>query len=233
MIGFLNHPNFGWGVRAEEMLMVEELRFFEVFNGHPSVRNYGDGLHASTERVWDITLALRLGKHRLPIVYGLATDDAHGYHEWGVGKVNPGRGWVMVKAAHLTPEALVRGIEAGDFYATTGVILDEVVRSGAEYRLAIRAEPGVTYRTQFVATMADARLDAEPRLDKDGKILPVTNTYPADIGKVVAESTDLHPAYTLTGKELYVRAKVTSSRPHPNPYAKGDVEVAWTQPVVP
>ena len=41
------------------------------------------------------------------------------------------------------------------------------------------------------------------------------------------------PTYTLTGKEMYVRAKVTSSKPHPNPYAKGDVEVAWTQPVVP
>jgi hypothetical protein len=37
----------------------------------------------------------------------------------------------------------------------------------------------------------------------------------------------------LTGKELYVRAKVISSRPHPNPYQKGDMEAAWVQPVVP
>src|SRR5258708_21614647 len=35
----LNHPNFGWGLRAEDML-ADELRFFEIFNGHPSVRNY-------------------------------------------------------------------------------------------------------------------------------------------------------------------------------------------------
>ena len=47
MIAFLNHPNFGWGVRAEEMLLAEELKFFEVFNGHPGVRNYGDPQHAS------------------------------------------------------------------------------------------------------------------------------------------------------------------------------------------
>jgi hypothetical protein len=105
MIAFLNHPNFGWGVRAEEMLLAEELKFFEVFNGHPGVRNYGDGQHASTERVWDITLALRLGKHNLPIVYGLATDDSHGYHEYGVGKVNPGRGWVLVRAPFLTADS--------------------------------------------------------------------------------------------------------------------------------
>jgi hypothetical protein len=233
MLAFLNHPNFGWGVRAEEMLLAPDLRYFEVFNGHPGVRNYGDATHASTERVWDITNALRLGKHGLPLVHGLATDDAHGYHEYGVGKVNPGRGWVMAKAPHLTAEAVVKAIDAGDFYSTTGVLLDEVVRDGDTFRLSIRSEPGVTYRTQFVATMKGANLDAGPVLDKDGKPLPVTMEYSPEIGKVVAESTDAKPAYRLTGKELYVRAKVTSSKPHPNPYAKGDVEVAWTQPVVP
>ncbi|WP_439627260.1 hypothetical protein [Gemmata sp.] len=233
MIAFLNHPNFGWGVRAEEMLTVPELGYFEVFNGHPGVRNYGDATHASCERVWDVTNALRLGKHGLGVVYGLATDDAHGYHEFGVGKVNPGRGWVMVKSPHLTGEGVVKGIEAGDFYATTGVVLDEVTRDGNALRLAIRAEPGVTYKTQFVATMTDAKFGAAPKLDKDGKPLAVTSDYSPEIGKVVAESNELRPSYTLTGKELYVRAKVTSSKPHPNPYEKGDVEVAWTQPVQP
>ena len=234
MVAFLNHPNFGWGVRGEELLMVPELRYFEVFNGHPGVRNYGDADHAGTERVWDITLALRLGKHDLPIVYGMATDDAHGYHETGLGKVNPGRGWVMVKAPHLTPEAVVMGIEAGDFYGSTGVLFDDIAADGKHLKLTIRTQPGVTYKTEFVATMRGASLDPlPPTLGKDGKPLDVTRTYSADIGKVVATSTDATPSYTFTGNELYVRAKVTSSKPHPNPYAKGDTEVAWTQPVVP
>jgi hypothetical protein len=233
MIAFLNHPNFGWGVRAEEMMLVDGLKYFEVFNGHPGVKNYGDDTHASTERVWDISLALRLGKHGLGVVYGMATDDSHVYHEWGLGKTNPGRGWVMVKASHLTPESLVKAIDAGDFYASSGVVLDEVVRAGDEYRLAIRTEPGVGYKTEFVATLKDANLDSSARLDKDGKELPVTRAYGPDVGKVVATSTDPRPSYRLTGKELYVRAKVTSTKPHPNPYAKGDVEIAWTQPVVP
>jgi hypothetical protein len=56
---------------------------------------------------WYKLLALRLGKHRLPIVYGMATDDAHGYHAYGVGKVNLGRGFIMVKAPYLTAEAIV------------------------------------------------------------------------------------------------------------------------------
>jgi hypothetical protein len=233
MIAFLNHPNFGWGVRAEEMLLAEELRFFEVFNGHPSVRNYGDELHTACERVWDITLALRLSKHGLSVVYGMATDDAHGYHAFGLGKVNPGRGWVMVKSPHLSAEGLLHGLEAGDFYATTGVVFDEIKREGSELRLAIRAERGVEYKTQFIATLKGTSLDAKPKLDKDGRELPVTAEYSPEIGKVIVESTSTNPHYTFTGKELYVRAKVTSSKPHPNPYAKGDVEVAWTQPMLP
>lgn len=148
-------------------------------------------------------------------------------------KVNPGRGWVMVKTPHPTAEAIVRGIDAGDFYASTGVTLDGVTREGNELRLAIHAEPGLTYKTQFVATMRDAKLESTPQLDKVGNELPVTRVYSPDIGKVVAEVPGLTPSYKLSGKELYVWAKVISSKPHPNPYAKGDVEVAWTQPVVP
>lgn len=234
-VAFLNHPNFGWGVRAEEILLAEELRFFEVFNGHPGVRNYGDAAHASCERIWDIALALRLGKHKLPVLYGLATDDSHGYHEYGIGKVNPGRGWVMVKAPFLTPDAVVGALDAGDFYASTGVLLNEIARDAKQLKLAIRAEPGVTYKTEFVATMKDTDLTGKPKMltDKDGKETPVTGEYSADIGKVVSTSTGANPSYTFTGNELYVRAKVTSTKAHPNPYAKGDVEVAWVQPVVP
>jgi hypothetical protein len=233
MLAFANHPNFKWGVRAEDLAGVDELGFFEVFNGHPSVGNYGDEVHASCERVWDVVLALRLGKYRLPVVYGLATDDAHGYHAFAEGKANPGRGWVMVRAPYLSAEAIVRSLEEGRFYASTGVTLRDFGRTGDEVTLAIRAEKGVTYRTQFIATMRGTSLAAEPRLDKDGKPLHVTGKYSDEVGKVVAESDSPEPRYRLTGKELYVRAKVTSSKPHPNPFRKGDVEVAWTQPVVP
>ncbi len=231
-VAFLNHPNFGWGVKAEDML-TEELKYFEIYNGHPGVRNYGDDTHVSTERMWDILLALRLGKHGLPIVFGMATDDAHGYHAYGVGKTNPGRGWIMVKAPYLTAEAMVRGIEAGDYYCSTGVVLKDVRRNGKELSLAIQGEKDVKYKTQFIVTLKDAKLTSEARFDKDSKPLDVTRNYSADVGKVVAESELLEPSYRLTGKELYVRAKVISTRPHPNPYQKGDMEVAWTQPATP
>jgi len=228
----LNHPNFGWGINAEDMLC-EELRFFEVFNGHPSVRNYGDKTHASVERMWDIILATRLAKLRLPIVYGLATDDAHSYHTMAVGKSNPGRGWIMVKAPYLSAEAIVRAMEAGDFYLSSGVTLKDIRRSGTKLTIAIQPEQGVKYKIQFIATMQGASVDSTPVKDDKGEPLNVTRIYSPEMGKIVAESDGLESSYTLTGKELYVRAKVTSTRLHPNPYQKSDVEVAWTQPMMP
>lgn len=222
-----------WLGRAEDIARVADTRFLEVFNAHPSVRNYGDAIHPSCERIWDIVLALRLGKLHLPVVYGLATDDAHGYHAFGVGKVNPGRGWLMIQAPHLSGEAIVRALEAGQFYATTGVTLRDVRRDGDRLLLSIQAEAGVTYRTQFIATMRDAALTSEPRRDRDGRTLPVSRVYSAEVGKVVAKTDALEPAYRLTGQELYVRAKVISTRLHPNPFQKGGVEVAWTQPILP
>ena len=231
MLAFVNHPNYGWALRAEDLAAAEELRFFEVYNGHPGVRNYGDDIHPGTERMWDIVLALRLGKLGLPPVFGLATDDAHGYHAFGEGKVNPGRGWVMVRAPYLSAEAVVRGLDEGRFYASTGVTLRDFGRAGDEVTVSVRPDEGVTYRTQFVATLRGTPLDAAPRQDPDGK--PVTGAYGPGVGKVVAEVQGTEAKYRLTGKELYVRAKVISSKPHPNPFQKGDVEVAWTQPVVP
>jgi len=50
MFPHINHPNFGWGITAEELAQVRGERFFEVYNGHPGVRNYGDEAHASVER---------------------------------------------------------------------------------------------------------------------------------------------------------------------------------------
>ncbi len=35
----------------------------------------------------------------------------------------------------------------------------------------------------------------------------------------------------LTGKELYIRAAITSSKPHPNASYPNQTEMAWTQPV--
>jgi hypothetical protein len=227
ILTFLNHPNFGWGVTADDMLAADELRFFEVYNGHPGVKNDGDATRPNTERIWDIQLAVRLGKRRQGVFYGLATDDSHNYHKLAVGQSNPFRGWVMVQAPHLTAEAVVGALEEGRFYSSSGVELEELTATKEELRLKVKATPGVKYRTQFIATMKDASLESKPG-EKDAP-----RVYGEDVGKVVAEAEGPEASYKLTGKEWYVRARVVSTRPHPNPFKKGDVEMAWTQPVVP
>ena len=52
----------------------------------------------------------------------LATDDAHDYAPDGSGKYPAGGGWIMVDAPR-DPVAILAAIEAGRFYASTGVAL--------------------------------------------------------------------------------------------------------------
>ena len=76
-------------------------------------------------------------------------------------------------------------ISQGDFYASTGVELDDVAMEGSRLSLVIRPAPGVGYKTRFVG----------------------------DGGKLLAESKSLNPSFDLKsdGSLSYVRAKVISS----------------------
>jgi hypothetical protein len=233
MFPHINHPNFGWAITAEELMRLEGERFFEIYNGHPDVKNLGDDSHAGTERVWDILLAWRIGVLGLPAMLGLAVDDSHHYLDFAIPKSNPGRGWVMVRATNLTPESIVGALEAGDFYATTGVVLNDVRRDGDLLRVSIAAEDGVTYRTEFIGTRRGFDRANEPIRNAAGDRLRVTHRYSADIGKVLAEVTGTSPEFKLGGDELYVRAKITSSKPKTNPNRGGETEAAWVQPFLP
>ena len=233
MILHLNHPNFGWGVTAEELMHVKGERFFEVFNGHPSVRDRGDKLHASTERMWDIILTRRLAELKLGILYGLATDDAHNYHGIAPNRSNTGRGWVMVRAKQLDAKVLIAALEAGDFYASTGVSLKTLNRSPEKISLTIDPQPGVEYTTQFIGTRAGYDAKQEPYKLASGAKLRVTHQYSDDIGAVLATVKGPRATYALKGDEIYVRAKVTSTARVKNPRGYPEWQSAWVQPIRP
>ena len=148
-----------------------------MFNGHPATNVYGGPGKFSTEEIWDGVLSA--GK----VVFGVATDDSHNYHDFTPAKSNPGRGWVAVRAQELTRDAIVAGLEMGDFYASTGVNLSDLVASPERVRLEIDPGPYQLYSTRFVG--------------KGGELL-------ADVAGVSAE-------YEPSGDEGYVRAVVTSS----------------------
>lgn len=239
MLAHLNHPNFHFAVTAEDFFELEHDAgdgFFEMYNGHAGVHNNGDAERVSAERLWDIVLANRLGVHGRSVIYGVATDDAHEYNSWGVGFTNPGRGWIMVRSAHLTPNAITAALRHGDFYNSTGVELRELRMDDGGIDLTVNEETGVDYTVEFVGTRRGVELDpvAGPIVPEGDPAEPprAFYRYGDAIGEVFARVEGPHAHYRVRGDELYVRARIISSRQHPNPFAVGDVEMAWTQPLV-
>lgn len=232
MFPHINHPNFGWALTAEEMMQLENERFFEVYNGHPMVHNEGDAKRAGTERIWDILLTERLAELGKPAFFGLGTDDSHNYHNEPKKLSHTGRGWVMVRAKTLATEDLIAAMEAGDFYASSGVTLRDVQRGKKSLSVEIETEPGVTYTTEFIGTRKGYDRKSQPVTDESGTTMRTTRQYSADIGKVLAKVEGASASYKLKGDEIYVRARITSSKLKADPYREGEVEVAWTQPLV-
>jgi hypothetical protein len=212
-LAHLNHPNFQWGVSWEDVAAVPEARFFEVSNGHPATNDLGDAAHPSTERLWDLVLARRLTELDLGLVYGLATDDGHNYHELGPERANPGRGWIVVRARDLSPDALLEAMRRGDFHASSGVEIDDVRTDVSAYVVSPRARAGEVLVTRFLGLRATPQGFGEP-----GELLLETAQQPA--------------RYVFAGDEVYVRAVVSSSLAHPRARAQEERQQAWLQPVL-
>lgn len=235
MVAHIDHPNWGDGVTTEELIAAAPGRYFEVYNGHGGVRNWGSESrhYPSTDRHWDIVLAMQLKDGPEKPLYGFGTDDTHAYFEQRIGLANAGRGWTMVLAEALDADSIVRAMQQGHFYASSGVSLKAINANKKQYRVEVNAEPGVTYTTQFIGTMKGFDPTSQPILDADGKpIARASHRYSEDIGQVLLETTDNPATYTLTGNELYVRAKIVSSKEQENPFAKDDLESAWAPPFV-
>ena len=217
----LNHPNFRWGVSAEDLAAVVEEKYFEVFNGHPGVNQLGDEKHISIEKLYDVVNTIRLAQLDAEPVRGLGTDDAHHYHVPGMKRSTAGRGWVMVRAKALAPEAIIAAMKAGDFYASSGVTLKDVRydATSRKIEIEIEADGDATYTTQFIGT---------PKGFADGGKTPLDSDK---VGIAFATVEGTTPSYTLTGEELYVRALITSSKPPKNPVWETQRQQAWTQPV--
>ena len=226
----LNHPNFGYAVTAEDLAAVVQERFFEVYNGHPAVGHLGDDDHPSVERLWDIANTIRIGKLNAPPLFGLATDDSHSYH--GKPGAHVGRGWVMVRARFLTPEHLIRALQAGDFYSSSGVLLSSIEFSKSERTLtvAVQARPGEDYTIEFRGTRTN--YDDSTATRTADRATRLSKKYTSDIGAIFQTSSGNSATYRFRGDELFVRAVVTSSARLADPTFQGQLQQAWTQPVM-
>ncbi len=177
-IAQINHPNFGWALTAEHLIKLQNYTLLEIYNGHPLVNNLGGGGVPSAEEVWDIVLSS--GK----VVYGVADDDSHYFKRIGDPSApTPGKGWIWVRAADLTPAAVIDALKRGDFYASTGVELSDVRYDGRTLTVAVKDERASKYRIQFIGSG----------------------------GRVLEEAIASPATYAIKGNEGYVRTKIIES----------------------
>ncbi len=174
----INHPNFRWAFGIPELLQVRNDRLLEIWNGHPLVHNEGGGDKPGLEEIWDALLTA--GKR----IYGIAVDDAHHFQgEFAPDRANPGRGWIAVRAARLDADEIMRNLEDGLFYASTGVELEDVIITQNRMEIRIRTQGDFRYTTTFIG--------------ENGQVLLRTGANPA--------------TYTLASPTSYVRARVDDS----------------------
>ena len=175
----LNHPNFGWALSAAEIKPLKGLRLMEIYNGHPMVNNFGGGPgFPSAEAIWDEVLTAGM------TIYAIGDDDVHQLHSKGEAiEALPGQSWIYVRAAELTPSAILTAIDNGNFYASTGVELADYKGDRNEVSIKIKATNFSKYRIQFIGSG----------------------------GKVLQESSEPNAVYKVKGNEGYVRVKVLES----------------------
>ncbi len=179
-VPLINHPNFRWAFTASEMLPLKGAVLLEIASGYPTMNHAGDGRLPATEEMWDQLLSAGMG------IFGVSVDDAHNFRrEFTIDRSNPGRGWVVVRAPTLTRENILAALINGDFYASSGVELKNVVSTSDSLTVEIKtsAASQTRYRVIFIGS--------------GGRVLAVSNENPA--------------RYKFSGNEGYVRARVEDS----------------------
>jgi hypothetical protein len=176
----INHPNFIWSVRLQDLVALPDSVLLEISNMHTGVNNAGDDKSPSTEALWDSLLT------RGKTIFGVADDDAHSFRPQDADAYDmtrPGRGWIVVRADTLTADAILGGIRRGDFYASTGVMLDSLTIDPTEVRVVMKEAEERHFVTEFIGSR----------------------------GRVLARVRGAQASYRIKGNEGYVRARITDS----------------------
>ena len=137
-IPLVNHPNFGWAFGTEELLELRGVTLLEIASGHPYVNVQGP---PAVEAMWDELLTA--GRR----VWGVAVDDSHHLKRpWDKDVALPGKAWVVVRAEAADAKSILGALERGEFYASTGVELEEVAPASVK----VKEKNGARYRIQFI-----------------------------------------------------------------------------------
>lgn len=184
-IAQVNHPNFRWSVRLDDLEALPDSTLLEIWNAHTGVNNLG-GVDAagrvapSAEALWDSLLT------RGKTIFAVADDDSHSFRASDADSyalTRPGRAWIMARADTLTEPAILGAIRRGDFYASTGVTLSELTITDSAITLAVSPVYDARYTTEFIGSG----------------------------GRVLATNHGQRASYAFRGDEGYVRARVSDS----------------------
>ena len=117
-LAIIHNPNWAWGGKFNKLSKLKNYHGMEIFN---AVLKSLVGSPFATEK-WDYLLSL--GNR----VWGFAVDDMHRFgKKWYESAIRLiGQGWIMVKANNLEKEEIMNSIKQGNFYSTTGVIIEDM-----------------------------------------------------------------------------------------------------------
>ncbi|MDO4586560.1 MAG: hypothetical protein Q4C95_04595 [Planctomycetia bacterium] len=234
----LDHPDWIYFDIDPGMIIDKKaFQFFEVINCGPVYAPHPNAW--TTDKFWDVVNAFRAEKGNEPL-YGIASDDTHDYVPFyqpaEKGELNGGGGWVMVRAQELTTEAIIQAMKAGDFYASTGVFLDDIQFNPETKTLSVKvkAEENVDYSISFIGTKKgfDQSVATVEDPAKDRKPARTLSVYSDEIGETFVTVQGTEATFKMSNDILYVRAKIVANKePHRKIKGKPDRPTAWTQPI--
>ena len=242
----LNHPFWPYFDTLSTMVIERPwITHAELCNGEPE--QIAPACMPGIEKWWDAVNAFRIADGK-PCLFGTAGDDTHFYD----ADRGPRRfcsldsAFVMVhNPGKMTADSLIRALNRGDFYFSTGPCFDSIVMDQERgiLMVGVRRIPGAKCRIRFNVTRrgfdrtVETRripFEGNPALDRD---IPV---YSDDIGLTAFEKNGWTAEYRMSPDDLYVRATAVTDIPCTRETGAGKIpyrsfpafQTAFTQPMI-
>lgn len=179
--GFLvsyNHAN--WALEtAEDYLKYEGFDFAEIYNNGCVMAGYQDDEHVFSDM-------LMAGKQ----VFATATDDNHNFPDFNYPNGDSFGGYVMINSDTLSYGSVIKALESGDFYASTGASIYSIIQDGD--KVTVRTSPAKKIVLRYAYRMI------RYVNDNDGNMTEATFTlpYPTIDFRITVHGTDGTKAYS-------------------------------------
>jgi len=194
----INHPNYS-GLRASSILPSRGVSLIEIINPLVGGLNYNLA-------VWDAILST--GRR----MYGTGVDDSH-------GKSDIDKAWVMVYAKNLFLPEILKSLETGDFYSSTGATINAITIDGKA--LKVISEDGVNIsfygKTGTLLGSFDSSAARMPILQENLYVrAKVTNA----LGRLAFTQPFFYDTIATVANSLVPAKFFNPVNVHPNPFSQ-------------